>query len=52
MYWDLALETMKTAQLRELQLQRLQKTLSRAARSPFYRERLAQAGISPEKIPA
>jgi phenylacetate-CoA ligase len=41
---------MKTAQLQELQLQRLQETLSRAARSPFYRERLAQAGISPEKI--
>jgi len=50
MYWDAALETMKTAQLQELQLQRLQETLSRAARSPFYRERLAQAGISPEKI--
>jgi phenylacetate-CoA ligase len=50
MYWDAALETMKTAQLRELQLQRLQETLSRAARSPFYREGLAQAGISPEKI--
>ena len=50
MYWDADLETMKTAQLRELQLQRLQETLSRAARSPFYRERLAQAGISPEKI--
>ena len=50
MYWDVALETMKTAQLQELQLQRLQETLSRAALSPFYRERLAQAGISPEKI--
>ena len=50
MYWDAAIETMKTAQLQELQLQRLQETISRAARSPFYRERLAQAGISPGKI--
>jgi phenylacetate-CoA ligase len=50
MYWDAPLETLKTAQLRELQLQRLQETLSRAARSAFYGERLAQAGISAEKI--
>jgi phenylacetate-CoA ligase len=50
MYWDAPLETLKTAQLRELQVQRLQETLSRAARSAFYGERLAQAGISAEKI--
>ena len=35
---------------RELQLQRLRQTVSRAAKSPFYGERLAQAGVSAESI--
>ena len=50
LYWDATLETIKPADLQELQLQRLKETLSRAARSPFYAERLAQAGVSADKI--
>jgi phenylacetate-CoA ligase len=49
-YWDASIETIKTAQLRELQLQRLKETLDRAARSPFYGERLAQAGVAANRI--
>jgi phenylacetate-coenzyme A ligase PaaK-like adenylate-forming protein len=44
-YWDAAIETLPPAGLRDLQLNRLRGTLRRAALSPFYRERLAQAGI-------
>ena len=50
MYWDATLETIKPADLQELQRQRLKETLSRAARSPFYAERLAQAGVSADQI--
>lgn len=50
MYWDASVETIQPEKLRELQLQRLKETISRAARSPFYGERLAQAGVSAENI--
>jgi phenylacetate-CoA ligase len=45
-YWDASIETLPTGQLQDLQLQRLKETVRRAARSPFYGERLAQAGVS------
>jgi phenylacetate-CoA ligase len=45
-YWDAAIETMNPAQRKDLQLNRLNETLRRAARSPFYGERLAQAGVT------
>ncbi len=50
MNWDETLETMSRAALQNLQLQRLKDTLRRAARSPFYRERLQEAGLSPETL--
>ncbi|MCX5893694.1 MAG: phenylacetate--CoA ligase [Deltaproteobacteria bacterium] len=50
MYWDAAIETMQPEKLRELQLQRLKETVGLAARSPFYGERLAQAGVSADRI--
>ena len=50
MYWDATIETIKTAKLRELQLQRLKETVARAGRSPFYGERLTQAGVSADRI--
>ena len=50
MYWDAPIETIQTAKLRELQLQRLKETVVRAARSPFYGERLTQAGVSADRI--
>ncbi len=50
MYWDALIETLQTAKLRELQLLRLKETVTRAARSPFYGERLTQAGVSADQI--
>ncbi len=50
MYWDASIETLKPQKLRELQLRRLRETVARAALSPFYGERLAQAGVTAEKI--
>ena len=35
-YWEEEIETMPREQLRELQLQRLKKTVSIAANSPYY----------------
>ena len=50
MYWDATIETIKTAKLWELQLLRLKETVARAGRSPFYGERLTQAGVSADRI--
>jgi len=40
MYWDKDVETLERTALRRLQSDRLSATLERAARTPFYRERL------------
>jgi phenylacetate-CoA ligase len=46
MFWDRTTETLDRSVLQQLQLKRLQDTVRRAARNvPFYRERLAAAGI-------
>jgi len=45
-FWDAGIETLTAAQLQELQLKRLRETVRRAGGSPFYRERLHQAGVS------
>jgi len=37
-YWDEAIETMPVEQLRALQLEKLKKTVERAANAPFYRD--------------
>lgn len=50
MYWDPEIETLSADQLRRLQLTRLQQTVARAAQSPFYRQRLREAGITPDDI--
>lgn len=48
--WDTA-ETLPRAQLEKLQLERLQSCVQRVANSvPFYRDKLAKAGISPGSI--
>jgi phenylacetate-CoA ligase len=49
-YWDTAIETLEPTRLQELQLARLQDTLRRAGQSPFYRERLAEAGVTPADL--
>ena len=46
MYWNAEIETLKPAALRELQLSRLRQTVARAAQSPFYGQRLQEAGVA------
>lgn len=50
MYWDPDIETLTPEGLRRLQVARLQETVARAAQSPFYRQRLQEAGVSPADI--
>ncbi len=50
MYWDAAIETLPPAKLQDLQLTRLRDTLARAAQSPFYQKRLAEAGLGPADL--
>jgi phenylacetate-CoA ligase len=51
MFWDQASETIARPTLEQLQLKRLQATVERLAqRVPFYRQRFADLGVSPEKI--
>jgi phenylacetate-CoA ligase len=49
-YWDASIETLKPAELEKLQLERLRATLARAASSPFYRQRLQEAGLAPADL--
>ena len=44
-YWEEEIETMPREQLRELQLQRLKKTVSITANSPYYK-RYSRHGIT------
>ena len=50
MYWQAEIETLTTEKLQQLQLERLRATVARAARSPFYGERLRQADVVPENL--
>jgi len=50
MYLHPDLETMPRRDLEALQLERLRATVALAATTPFYRPRLAAAGIGPERI--
>jgi phenylacetate-CoA ligase len=43
-------ETLDRPAIEALQVQRLQQTVERALNSPFYKERLGNAGITPESI--
>lgn len=49
-YYDPTMETMDRAHIETLQLQRLQQTVKHCMNSPFYRHRLAEAGISADSI--
>jgi phenylacetate-CoA ligase len=50
-YWQEELEKIDRKSLQELQLQLLQQTIARAFKTPFYSQRLTQAGIkSPQDI--
>ena len=50
MYWDKKHETLPREDLEFLQLARLRETVQIAGNSPFYRERLQQAGVTPESL--
>ena len=50
MFWDKKAETMKPAELRELQLKRLKKTVKQVQNVGFYQKKLAEAGIRQSSI--
>src|ERR1035441_10384290 len=51
MFWDQESETLARPTLEQLQLKRLQDTVQRVAqRVPFYRQRFAEQGVTPEQI--
>ena len=51
LYWQPAAETLPTAQLGELQMERLRATLRNAYDNiPFYRRKLDEAGVSPDGV--
>lgn len=49
-YWQKDIETMPREELERLQLARLKKTVAAATHSPFYKQRLGEAGLSSESI--
>lgn len=50
MYWDKDHETLDRTDLEVLQLERLRETVAAALHSPFYRERLEQARVTPKSL--
>ena len=49
-YWEEELETLERKQLHKLQVERLKKTISQAARSDYYKKLFAKTGITPDSI--
>ena len=49
-YLDPEQETMSTEQIKALQVERLKETVARCMNNPIYRQRLEEAGVSPENI--
>ena len=49
-YWEEEIETMPREQLRQLQLQRLKKTIAIAANSPFYKKVFQENNITADSI--
>lgn len=49
-YFNEEMETLSREQIEALQLSRLQETVQRCMKSPFYKERFRQAGLAPEDI--
>lgn len=51
MYWERELECMDRSELEQLQLERLESTLSRVYRNvPFYRRKFDEAGFDPDEL--
>lgn len=49
-YWEEDIETMPRQELRQLQLQKLKKTIATAMHSPYYKEVFQAHGITPDSI--
>ena len=49
-YLDPEQETMSTEQIKAMQVERLKETVARCMNNPIYRQRLEEAGVSPENI--
>jgi len=49
-FWQKEIETLTADDLNKLQLERLRQTVARAALSPFYGDRLRQAGVNPDSL--
>jgi len=49
-FWQKELETMPREQLRQLQVEKLKKTINICLRSPFYKKRLGELGITADSI--
>ncbi len=49
-YLDPEEETMSTEQIKALQVERLKETVARCMNNPIYRQRLEEAGVTPESI--
>lgn len=49
-YWEEKVETMPREQLRQLQLERLKKTIGIAAHAPYYKKVFKEQGITPDII--
>ncbi|PKL12184.1 MAG: phenylacetate--CoA ligase, partial [Spirochaetae bacterium HGW-Spirochaetae-6] len=50
MYWEQEIETISKQALRELQQEKLIKTVAQAYKSPFYKKRFDSVGLKPEHI--
>ncbi|MDH6357880.1 phenylacetate--CoA ligase [Parabacteroides sp. PF5-9] len=50
MYWQKEIETISRAELEQLQVERLKKTITQAGNSPFYKKVFAERNISPDRI--
>src|SRR5574344_2325089 len=49
-FFNPEMETLTRQQIKQLQLERLQKTVQHCMNSPFYKKRFAEIGLKPEDI--
>ena len=49
-YWQPELETMPREQLQQLQVKKLKESINIALKSPFYKKRLGEHGITADSI--
>ena len=49
-YWQPEIETMPREQLRQLQVKKLKETINVCLKSPFYKKRLGEVGVTADSI--